>query len=98
MSAIYVGIAVFNVAASTIFVDGYLFVSSAVNNRCIRPMLEELIGGTEFNKLKQLSNAVTLQLNHALSTPPDNFCLQPKKMYYPLFIKAILFTNFVPQR
>ena len=26
-------------------------------------------------KLKQPSNAVTLQLNHALSTPPDNFCL-----------------------
>ena len=24
---------------------------------------------------KQPSNAVTLQLNHALSTPPDNFCL-----------------------
>ena len=26
-------------------------------------------------KLKQPSNALTLQLNHALSTPPDNFCL-----------------------
>ena len=45
-------------------------------------------------KLKQPSNAVTLQLNHALSTPPDDFCLQPKRMYYPLFIKATLFNNF----
>ena len=35
-----------------------------------------------------------LQLNHALSTPPYNFCLRPKRMYYPLFIKATLFTNF----
>ena len=26
-------------------------------------------------QIKQPSNAVTLQLNHALSTPPDNFCL-----------------------
>ena len=24
----------------------------------------------------------------------DNFCLQPKKIYYPLHIKATLFTNF----
>ena len=46
------------------------------------------------NRLKQLSNAVTLQLNNALSTPPDNFCLEPKRMYYLLFIKATLFINF----
>ena len=39
MSTTYVDMAVFNEAASTIFVDGYLSVSSAVNNRCIRPML-----------------------------------------------------------
>ena len=45
-------------------------------------------------KSKQLSNAVTLQLNHALSTPSDNFCLQPKRMYYLLYIKATLFINF----
>ena len=37
---------------------------------------------------------MTLQLNHALSTPPDNFFLQPKTMYYPLHIKAALFINF----
>ena len=30
----------------------------------------------------------------ALSTPPDNFCMHPKRMYYPLFIKATLFINF----
>ena len=29
-----------------------------------------------------------MQLNHALSTTPDNFCLQLKRMYYPLHIKA----------
>ena len=28
------------------------------------------------------------------SKAPDNFCLQPKRMYYPLFIKATLFINF----
>ena len=39
MSTIYVDMAVFIEAASTIFVDGYLSVFSAVNNRCIRPML-----------------------------------------------------------
>ena len=44
-------------------------------------------------KLKQPSNAVTLQLNHALPTP-DNPCLQPKRMYYPLHIKTTLFINF----
>ena len=35
-----------------------------------------------------------MHLNHALSTPPDKFCLQPNRMYYPLFIKATLFINF----
>ena len=45
-------------------------------------------------QIKQPSSAVTLQLNHALSTPPDNFFLQPKRMYYPLYIKATLFINF----
>ena len=45
-------------------------------------------------KLKQPSNVVTLQLNHALSTSPDNFCQRPKKMYYPLHIKATLFISF----
>ena len=29
-----------------------------------------------------------------ISTPPDNFCLQPKRMYYPLHIKATLLINF----
>ena len=42
----------------------------------------------------KLSNAVTLQLNHSLSTPPDNFCLQRKRIYYQLYIKATLFINF----
>ena len=27
-------------------------------------------------------------------TQPDNFCLQPKRMYDPLLIKATLFINF----
>ena len=45
-------------------------------------------------KLKEPSNAVTLQLKHALSTSPDNFCCSQKKMYYPLYIKATLSINF----
>ena len=45
-------------------------------------------------KIKQPTKAVALQLNHALSTPPDNFCLQQKRIYYPLYIKATLLINF----
>ena len=44
-------------------------------------------------KLKQPSSAVTLQLSHALSTLQDNFYLQPKRTYYPLYIKTTLFIN-----
>ena len=45
-------------------------------------------------QIKTAVKPVTLQLNYALSTPPENFCLQPKRMYYPLFIKATMFINF----
>ena len=49
--------------------------------------------GTKY-KLKQPSTIVTLQLNHALSTPPNNFCLQPKRMYHPLHIMTTLSIKF----
>ena len=53
------------------------------------------LGNVSMKHEMQIKTAVViLQLNHALSTPPHSFCQQPKRMYYPLHIKATLFINF----
>ena len=44
-------------------------------------------------KSKQLLNAVSLLSNLVSSSPPDNSCQQPKRMYYLFLIIATLSTN-----